>query len=89
MNEQVFYRDRLTTEYTRTDHENGVDTSIEEGVVDTEAVDSNMEDVERSGSVLTDAQDLDIQDRFWALPVQNRGVSDTDHRNMYETVVSE
>ena len=70
VNKQVLYRDRHTIEYTPTDHDRDVDASIEEGVVDTEDVDSIMEDAKSIVIVLTDAQDADVPDSIWAVPVQ-------------------
>ena len=70
VNEQVLYRDRHTIEYTPTDHDRDVDASIEEGVVDTEDVDNIMEDAKSIVIVLTDAQDADVPDSIWAVPVQ-------------------
>ena len=80
VNDHVLYREIHTTEYTPTDHVSDVDARIEEGVVDTEAADIIMEDAESIESVLTDAQDADIQDSVRTVPVRKRGASDAVHR---------
>uniref|UniRef100_M4BX35 Uncharacterized protein n=1 Tax=Hyaloperonospora arabidopsidis (strain Emoy2) TaxID=559515 RepID=M4BX35_HYAAE len=80
VNDHVLYREIHTTEYTPTDHDSDVDARIEEGVVDTEAADIIMEDAESIESVLTDAQDADIQDSVRTVPVRKRGASDAVHR---------